>query len=128
MFSFFGDKVSIHVDTLLMNPKSPHVLLQEIAQIQSMERGKLSIIRDTPAGPFYKLQAREKGKNRTRYVPRDQAPAVQEAIEGYQRFESLTEQYAQQVIDKTRQALAADAKKKPAQPRLSSLKTKKSSA
>jgi hypothetical protein len=48
----------------------------------------------------------------TRYVPREQVAAVQEAIEGYQRFESLTQQYAQQVIDQTRQAIAAGAKKK----------------
>jgi hypothetical protein len=128
LLGFFGDKVSTVVDTLLMNHKSPQAILQEISQIQSMERGKLSVIRDTPAGPFYKLQAREKGKNRTRYVPRDQAGAVQEAIDGFQRFESLTEQYAQQVIEKTRQALAAGSKKKPVQPRLSSPKTKKSSA
>ena len=79
---------------------------------QDVERGKLSVMREGPSGPFYKLQAREGGKNATRYVPRDQAPAVQEAIEGYQRFEALTQQYAQQIIDKTRQEIAAGAKKK----------------
>ena len=77
-----------------------------------MERGKLSVMREGPSGPFYKLQAREAGKNATRYVPRDQAPAVQEAIEGYKRFESLTQQYAQQMIEKTRQEIASGAKKK----------------
>lgn len=89
-------------------------ILQQIAGIQSMERGKLSIIREGAAGPFYKLQAREKGKNVTRYVPREQAPAVQEAIEGYQRFEALTEEYAHHVIADTRAALAAGFKKKSA--------------
>jgi hypothetical protein len=92
--------------------KSPHSILEEVAQIQRMERGKLSVMREGPSGPFYKLQAREGGKNATRYVPRDQAAAVQEAIEGYQRFESLTQQYAQQIIDKTRQEIASGAKKK----------------
>ena len=87
-------------------------ILQQIAQIQTMERGKLSVIKESSAGPFYKIQAREDGKNVTRYVPREQVRAVQEAIEGYQRFESLTQQYAQQVIDQTRQAIAADSKKK----------------
>jgi len=91
---------------------SLHSILQQIAQIQTMERGKLSVIKESAAGPFYKIQAREQGKNLTRYVPREQVGAVQEAIAGYQLFESLTEQYAQQVIDRTRQAIAAGSKKK----------------
>ena len=53
------------------SPSLPN-LLQQIAQIQSLERGKLSVIKESAAGPFYKLQAREKGKNVTRYVPREQ--------------------------------------------------------
>jgi hypothetical protein len=87
-------------------------ILQQIADIQAMERGKLSIIKEGASGPFYKLQAREKGKNVTRYVPREQAPAVQQAIEGYQRFEALTEEYAHQVIANTRAAMATGLKKK----------------
>ena len=88
-------------------------ILQQIANIQTMERGKLSVIKESSAGPFYKIQAREQGKNLTRYVPREQVGALQEAIEGYQRFKSLTEQYAQQVIERTRLAIAAGSKKKP---------------
>ena len=110
------------------SPKSPHSILEEVAQIQRMERGKLSIMREGPSGPFYKLQAREGGKNATRYVPRDQAAAVQEAIEGYQRFEALTQQYAQQIIDKTRQEIASGAKKKKAVRSSFSPKARKSSA
>jgi len=103
-------------------------ILQQIADIQSMERGKLSIIKEGASGPFYKLQAREKGQNLTRYVPREQAPAVQEAIEGYQRFEALTQEYAHQVIANTRASLAASLKKKPARRKSASLKRKKSRA
>ena len=93
-----------------------------------MERGKLSVIRESPSGPFYKLQARENGRNRTRYVPRDQAPAVQEAIEGYQRFEALSEQYARLVIDKTRAEIAASSKKTNPRPRSSWPRTPKSAS
>jgi hypothetical protein len=92
--------------------KSPQSILLEIGQIRKMERGKLSVIRESSSGPFYKLQARENGRNRTRYVPREQAPAVQEAIEGYQRFEALAEEYARLVIDKTRAQIASSAVKK----------------
>lgn len=93
-----------------------------------MERGKLSIIRESPSGPFYKLQARENGKNATRYVPREQAAAVQEAIEGYQRFTSLSEEYARQIIGKTRQEIAEGFKKKKPLRSSSSPKTRKSNA
>jgi hypothetical protein len=102
-------------------------VLQQIAQIQSMERGKLSVIKESASGPFYKLQAREHGKNLTRYVPREQVPAVQQAIEGYKQFQALTEQYANEVITQTRAAIAAGSKKKPSRPRSSWPKNKKSS-
>jgi hypothetical protein len=78
-----------------------------------MERGKLSIIKESSSGPFYKLQARENGKNVTRYIPRDQVPAVQGALEGYKQYQFLIEQYAQEVITQTREAIAAGSKKKP---------------
>lgn len=103
-------------------------LLREITSIASMERGKLSIIKHSAAGPFYKLQAREHGKNVTRYVPRDQAAAVQAAIDGYKHFESLTGQYADQVIAQTRAAIAAGSKKKTRLRSSSSPKTRKSSS
>ena len=103
-------------------------ILQQIAKIQTMERGKLSVIKESSAGPFYKIQAREQGKNVTRYVPREQVGAVREAIEGYQRFKSLTEQYAQQVIDQTRQAIAAGSKKRPPLRTSSSPRMRKSSS
>jgi glycerol-3-phosphate O-acyltransferase len=108
--------------------KSPHFILSQIAGIERMERGKLSVMRETAVGPAYKLQAWEKGKNVSRYIPPDQATAVQEAIEGYQRFESLTQEYAQQIIDKTRQEIASSAKKKSPIESSSSRKTRKSSA
>ena len=92
-----------------------------------MERGKLSVLRESADGPFYKLQAWENGKNVTRYVPREQVNAVQEALKGFAQFEELTEEYARQVIDKTRAEIAADSKKKTPRPNSSLPKTRKSS-
>ena len=109
-------------------PKSAENLLAQIALIQSMERGKLSVMRDTSAGPAYKLQAWENGKNVSRYVPPEQGPAVQEAIEGYRRYQALAEQYAQLKIEETRAAIAAGSKKKPTLRPSSSPKSKKSSS
>ena len=93
-----------------------------------MERGKLSSLRETSQGTAFKLQAWENGKNISRYIPPDQVPAVQEAISGYQRFEDLTEQYAQLKIEQTRAAIAAGSKKKTSALRSSSRKNKKSSS
>jgi len=101
-------------------------MLQQIANIQTMERGKLSVIKEGASGAFYKLQARENGKNVTRYIPREQVPAVQEAIEGYHHFETLTEEYAHQVITHTRAAIAAGFKKKPVRRKSAWPKKKKS--
>lgn len=90
---------------------TPQELLNQIAQIQRMERGKLCVLRQGPTGPYFNCQSHEKGKNFSRYVPQDQLPAYREAIAGYHKFQELTEQYAQQVIEKTRAELAASKKK-----------------
>jgi hypothetical protein len=113
-----------------VNIPKPAQLFEKIAQIQRMERGKLTVMREGPEGSYYKHQAWENGQNLSRYVSRDQAPAVQEAIDGYQKFQELTEQYAQALIDKTRAELAANSKKKTYHLRRKSSwpKTKKSSS
>ena len=95
-----------------MNSNQPTRLFEQIAHIKHMERGKLTVMRESPEGPYYKLQAWEDGKNVSRYVARDQADDVQQAIEGYHKFQELTQQYAQAVIDQTRTNLAARSKKK----------------
>ena len=93
-----------------------------------MERGKLSSLRETSAGTAFKLQAWENGKNVSRYIPPDKVTAVQEAIAGYQRFEELTEQYAQLKIEQTRAAIADGSKKKTRPRPSSSPRNKKSSS
>ena len=95
-----------------MNTTHAAELFEKIAQIQRMERGKLTVMREGPEGPYYKLQVWENGKNCSRYVSRDQAASVQEAIRGYEQFKELTEEYAQVVIDQTRAELSTQSKKK----------------
>jgi len=112
-----------------MNTKiTPQNLLQQIAQIQHMERGKLCILREGPEGPYYNHQTWEDGKNVSRYVPREQVPALQKAIAGYEKFEKLTQEYSQLVIQQTRAELATGLKKKTSHPRSSWHKTKKSNS
>ena len=78
---------------------SKNSLLQQIARIRHMERGKLCQL---PGRPYFNHQTWEKGGNLVRYVPRNQVQALRRAIEGYRRFQQLIEQYASQVIEKSR--------------------------
>lgn len=105
-------------------------ILQQIAAIATMERGKLSSYsfkdRSGLTGPYHKLQHWQEGKNHTRYIPADELPAVQAALEGYAQYQQLTQQYADLVIAETRQNIAAS-KKKTSLPKSSSPKRRKSS-
>jgi hypothetical protein len=114
-----------------MNSSVKQQLLQQIAAISGMERGKLSTYsfkeRSGTAGPYHKLQHWENGKNTTRYVPAHELSEVQAALAGYAQYQQLTEEYARLVIAQTRQNIAA--KKKSQSPRRSSWpKTKKSNS
>jgi hypothetical protein len=101
----------------MKNTIRPASFLEQAAQIQRMARGKLSVMRPGPKGPYFKLQSWEKGKNRSRYIPASQAPAYQEALRGHQEYQQLIEQHAQQMIDQTRADIAAGLKKKANPPR-----------
>jgi len=109
-----------------MNQSAPTQILQQIAQIQHMEPGKLCVIGQGPNGPYYNLQCRENGKTLTLYVPADQVPLVAKHTANYRHFHALVDQYAQLLVDRTRAERTAGAKKKT-RPRSSSWpKTRKS--
>jgi hypothetical protein len=125
--AFFIAFVSTLIDTTAMNqPTTPQKLLQQIAQINQLEPGKLCVIRQGPDGPYYKLQSRQNGKNLTRYVPRDQAPLVATHTANYERFQSLIATYVALVANQTRAEREAGFKKKTLLPRSSRPKTRKS--
>ena len=108
-----------------MNTKStPQSVLHDIAQIQHMERGTLSVIRQGPQGPYYNHQCYEEGRNVSRYVPSEQVGEIREAIQGYHCFQQL----AQLVVEKTRAEREAGLKKKTRRQNSSWLKTRKSSS
>jgi len=110
-----------------MNTKSsPQSVVNDMAQIQHMERGKLCVMSQGRGGPYYNHQTWENGKNTSRYVPGPQVGAVAQAIAGYQRFESLAEQYVELMVQKTREEMAAGFKKKTSLPSSSWPRTRKS--
>jgi hypothetical protein len=97
-----------------MSQPDKQQILRQIAAIPAMERGKLSAFsfEDRPgvAGPYYRLQRWENGKNHTRHVPAEEVPAVQAAVTGYAQYQQLTEQYADLVVAETRQNIAGSKK------------------
>ena len=84
--------------------RRPAELLQQMEQIQQMERGKLCRLRRGPKGDYYNHQTWEQGKNVVRYVPRDQVASLKAAIAGYQKFLQLTQAYADEIIRQSRQS------------------------
>ena len=107
-----------------MNPSERTHLLEQIAAISAMERGKLS---PHSSGRHQKLQCWQAGRNHTRHVAADELPAVQSALAGYAQYRELTERYADLVIQETRQHIAA-AKKKIRSRRPSASRRKKKSS
>jgi len=107
------------------NP-APELLLQQIAQIQHLERGTLSVLRHGPKGPYYNHQCYENGHNVSRYVPAEQVPDLRSAIEGYHQVQALMAQYVQLLVERTRAERATGEKKRPRRHNSSWPKTKKS--
>ena len=105
---------------------TPQAILRELAQIQSLDRGSLHVIRQGPSGPYYNHQCYEDGRNVSRYVPADQVAELQADIADYQRFQQLVQQYVQLLVERTRAQRQAGAKKKNPRPTSSWPKTRKS--
>ena len=112
-----------------MNTKpTPESILQDLAQIQRLDRGTVSVIRQGPEGAYYNHQCYENGRNVSRYVPGEQVVDLKEAIEGYRRFQHLAEQYVQLMVERTRAERQAGLKKKTPRRNSSWPKTRKSSS
>lgn len=85
-------------------------LLARMAGIERMERGKLCRMRGRP---HYNLQAWRNGRNEVRYVRREEVDAIQQAIDGYNLFRKLAEQYADEIIRQTRREQQKRSQKRP---------------
>ena len=88
-------------------------VLSEMARIERMETGSLAEeYRETSGqdgktqinGPYFKHQVWENGRNRSRRVAPEEARLLREAIEGRQRFESLSSEFIELTVAATREA------------------------
>ena len=102
-------------------PQTRPEILQQLAQIDTMERGTLAEeYREKPnagggtvrLGPYFKHQVWEGGANHSRRVPAEEVSALRQDLENHSRFTQLVESYEKTVIAETRaqrSALMADA-------------------
>lgn len=79
-------------------------ILDEMRNIRRLKRGQLSeqMLQRTAAdgsvqkrGPYFTLQRWQDGKNCCQRIPAEQLPAVREAVEGYQKLKTLSEEFAE---------------------------------
>lgn len=76
-------------------------ILEEMGRIVQMVRGHLSEQtyqvkrghKTITQGPYFVLQRRENGKNNCQRVAREEVESIIAAVEGYQRFQQLTQHY-----------------------------------
>jgi hypothetical protein len=112
----------------MQTPITSESLLRALAQIQRLDRGSVSVLRQGPNGPYYNHQCYEDGRNVSRYVPAEQVPELQAAIANYQRFQQLVQQYVELLVARTRAERQAGSKKKTLRPTSSWPKTRKSTS
>ncbi len=90
-------------------------VLRRMGEIETMERGRICQMRRGPAGPGQRVylnhQFWQGGKNHSSYVAGERAGALQEAIEGRERFERLAEQFVDLTVAATRLEAAQEGKK-----------------
>jgi hypothetical protein len=83
----------------MKNTKKMTRLLERMAAIERMERGKLCRM---GGRPHYNHQTWRNGRNEVRYVPKDEVAELKKDIAGYQLFIKLAEEYADEVIRASR--------------------------
>ena len=74
-------------------------LLERLGRIERMERGTVCRLTGRPQ---YNHQTWREGRNVTRYVPRGEVASLRQVIRGYALFRRLAEQYADEIIRRTR--------------------------
>ena len=105
---------------------TPQVILQQLASIAQMERGSLSVIRQTSHGPCCNFQRWENGRHRSEYIPADQVALVQENLQAHARFAALVEEYVALLSARSRDQRLAGVQKKRLKPTSASRRKPKS--
>jgi len=89
----------------------PKTLLSQLSSFDQMERGTLSILRQTTKGPCCNFQKWDGSSHRSEYIPADQVPFVEANIARHRDFQSVVDQYVDLVSEQSRQERLAGGKK-----------------
>ena len=113
----------------MITPMTKEELLQKIGSIERMESGTLGVLRpkSSTGQVYYNLSRNDGGKTKTAYLPRNQVDEVTQDITNYKQFKEYVSQYADLIVEQTRQERQGE-KKKSRPSRLSTHKRKKSKA
>jgi hypothetical protein len=106
---------------------TPQSILRQLASIDQMERGTLSVIRQTPNGPCCNFQRWEDGRHRSEYIPADQVARVKENLQAHAQFASLVEEYVHLISSRSRNQRFAGVQKKRSKRKSASPRKPKSS-
>ena len=114
----------VDIANFVMNkPKDTKGIIEDLASITRMERGKLtSEYRTRPnpdgngdivRGPYFKLQARENGKNNSRRVPTKEVSILEDDLENHKKFKDLVFLLENTIVSNTRSMRADEMKQLP---------------
>src|SRR4051794_5300064 len=110
--------VTSHICTMSPLHHKREQILQQMKQIQRMERGSLQAEKrpsvrhpDEGRGPYFKHQVWENGENLTRRILAEKADALAQAIEGRKEFERLAEAFIDTTVMLTHAEASRDVKK-----------------
>lgn len=103
-------------------------ILLMISELRHMRRGKITITRPLrkrkdgsvhPAGPYYKLQSWDKGRNHTDYLSPEEFERIAPEVENYQSLLKLTDELVDinERLTLLEQTDPADAEKKTTLPK-----------
>ena len=94
------------------SPVDTKSIIEELSAVTRMERGKLTSEYRTRLdpdgngeivkGPYWKLQARENGKNNSRRIPLKEVPILQSDLESHKTFKNLVSELEEAIIANTR--------------------------
>ena len=123
-YLIFTMPTKVDMISLVMNkPKGTKTIIEDLASITRMERGKLtSEYRTRPnpdgngdivRGPYFKLQAREDGKNNSRRVPTKEVSILEDDLKNHKKFKDLVFLLENTIISNTRLIRADEMKRLP---------------
>jgi hypothetical protein len=84
--------------------RTPETILDDIASIRTLERGRLCDMRTAAGRVYHNLQFWSDGRNRSEYVKGSELETVREAVANWCRFRELTDEYASALEQRTRKA------------------------